>query len=103
MKISRKTLLISVCMALSPMALPTLSVAGVSVDIDVAPPVPRVEVVPAPRAGFVWAPGFWEWRDGRHVWVGGRWIGERPGFHWAPDRWVQAGPHWHHEPGHWER
>ena len=51
----------------------------------------RVEEVPPPRAGYVWAPGFWEWRGGRHVWVGGHWIGERRGYHWVPDRWEQRG------------
>jgi len=76
---------------------------AVSIDIDVAPPAPRVEVIPAPRTGYVWAPGYWEWRDSAHVWIPGRWIGERHGFHWAPDRWDQVGGHWHHFPGHWER
>ena len=40
----------------------------------------RVETVPEPRVGFVWAPGFWEWRDHAHVWVPGRWMGERRGY-----------------------
>lgn len=31
----------------------------VSVGIGVAPPPPRYEVVPPPRAGYVWAPGYW--------------------------------------------
>ena len=81
----------------------SVSPGAVSIDIDVAPPAPRVEVVPAMRAGYVWAPGYWEWRDSAHVWIPGRWIGERHGFHWVPDRWDQAGGHWHHFPGHWER
>ena len=54
---------------------------AVSIDIDVAPPAPRVEVIPAPRAGYVWAPGYWEWRDSAHVWIPGRWMGERHGYH----------------------
>jgi hypothetical protein len=81
----------------------SVSPAAVSIDIDVAPPAPRVEVVPAPRAGYVWAPGYWEWRDSAHVWIPGRWIGERHGYHWVGDRWDQVGGHWHHFPGHWER
>jgi hypothetical protein len=82
---------------------PVVSMGGVIVDVDVAPPVAQVEEVPAPRAGFAWAPGFWDWRGHNHVWVRGHWIRERAGYHWAPDRWVQNGPHWHHEVGHWER
>jgi hypothetical protein len=81
----------------------SLASAAVSIDIDVAPPEPRIEVVPAPRVGYVWAPGYWEWRGNAHVWVAGRWIGERHGYHWIGDRWGQVGGHWHHFPGHWER
>src|SRR5206468_6316324 len=75
--------------------------------IEVAPPPPQVEVVPAPRPGYVWAPGYWAWEGGRHVWVAGRWIPVHRGYYWVPDRWVEyrgpRGPHWHFEPGHWER
>src|ERR1700729_715930 len=72
------------------------------VDIDVAPPAARVEVVPAPRAGYVWAPGYWNWEGHRHVWVAGRWIHERPGHQWVNDNWVQRDGHWHYEKGHWD-
>jgi len=99
---STKALFLTLCMAGSA-AIAPLATAGVGIDITVAPPAPQVEVVPAPRVGYVWAPGFWEWRGNAHVWVGGHWIAERRGYHWAPDRWVQVGPRWHHEPGHWER
>jgi hypothetical protein len=93
----------SVCIASSAIVAPTLGTAAVQIDIDIAPPAPRVEVLPPARPGFVWAPGFWEWRDRAHVWVPGRWVPERRGFHWVPDRWEQRGPHWHHVEGHWER
>ncbi|HEY2144477.1 MAG TPA: YXWGXW repeat-containing protein [Steroidobacteraceae bacterium] len=101
MKTSRKAFLLGLCMAASATAIPTIASAGVAIDIDVAPPVLRVETVPQPRPGYVWAPGYWDWRGHDHVWVGGRWIGERYGYHWVPDRWEQRGPHWHHNPGHW--
>jgi hypothetical protein len=32
---------------------------GVSVVIGNAPPPPRFESVPAPRRGYIWAPGYW--------------------------------------------
>lgn len=79
------------------------SYAAVNIDIDVAPPPARVEVVPPARAGYVWVPGYWEWRGHRHFWVAGYWIPERRGFHWVPAHWVARGPHWHFEPGHWAR
>jgi WXXGXW repeat (2 copies) len=103
MRAFRKALLLGVLMAAGGVAAPTIASAGVSIDIDVAPPPVRVEAVPEPRVGYVWAPGFWEWRDRAHVWVPGHHIRERRGYHWVSDHWVQAGPHWHHERGHWER
>src|ERR1700737_4109419 len=103
MRVSRKSLLLGLVIAAGVVGAPTIASAGVFVDIGVAPPPPRVEVAPPPRAGYVWAPGFWEWRGNAHVWIPGRWMGERRGYHWAPDRWEQRGPHWHHERGHWER
>ena len=103
MKSSRKALVLGLMMAAGAVAVPTIAPAGVFVDIDVAPPPVRVEPVPEPRVGYVWAPGFWEWREHEHVWVPGHYLRERRGWHWAPDRWEQRGPHWHHERGHWER
>jgi hypothetical protein len=72
------------------------------VTIGVPPPAPVYEVVPAPRAGFVWAPGYWYWDGGRHLWAPGRWMAERPGYHWVPDRWAHVEGGWHHEYGHWD-
>ena len=103
MKESRKALVLGFMMAAGAVAAPTIASAGVAIDIDVAPPPVRVEAVPPARVGYVWAPGYWEWRDRAHVWVPGRWMGERRGYHWVPDRWEPRGPHWHHERGHWER
>ncbi|HEY6452854.1 MAG TPA: YXWGXW repeat-containing protein [Steroidobacteraceae bacterium] len=97
----QRVLLIALLMTAGAMAGPVS--AGVNLDIDVAPPAPRVEAAPPPRAGYVWAPGYWAWRGHRHIWVRGHWMHERRGFHWVPDQWVQAGPHWHYVPGHWER
>ena len=73
------------------------------IDVNVAPPPERVEVVPAVRAGYVWAPGYWRWDRGRHVWVKGYWVRERRGYHWTPHRWQERGKRWHFEAGHWDR
>jgi len=35
-----------------------------------------VVVHPAPRPGYIWSPGHWEWNERRHVWVAGRWIAD---------------------------
>jgi hypothetical protein len=59
------------------------------VAIDMAPPAPMHEIIPAPRHGYVWAPGHYDWRHGQYVWISGRWMSERPGYVWQEARWVQ--------------
>ena len=63
--------------------------AQAQVYVQVAPPPPRVEVVPAPRRGMVWAPGHWEWRNNRHTWVRGVWMRERAGYRYREPAWVE--------------
>lgn len=82
-------------------ALPAWSAVGI--DIEVAPPAPRVVEVPPPRAGFVWAPGYYRWDGHQHVWVDGRWLAERRGFHWVPEHWDERHGRYHFEAGHWVR
>ena len=95
--------LATLCVAAAVSLSPAVSSAGVNIDVDVAPPTPRVEVVPPARAGYVWGPGYWEYRGHKHVWVAGRWMREHRGMHWDPAHWEQRGTHWHLERGHWER
>src|ERR1700749_1874943 len=45
----------------------------------IAPPVPRVAIVPAPRRGWIWSPGYWSWTGAAYVWIDGIWLMERPG------------------------
>jgi hypothetical protein len=66
-----------------------------------APPPPREEARPDRRRGHEWAPGHWEWRNGRHVWIAGHWVRERRGSHWVPDQWVERNGRWHLVRGHW--
>jgi hypothetical protein len=101
MKTGVKALILSLSIAGGALLAPVI--ASAQIEITVAPPEPRVEVVPEPRPGYVWAPGYWGWRGGAHVWIGGHWIGERRGYHWVPDRWEQRGDHYHYWKGHWER
>jgi hypothetical protein len=73
--------------------------------VQVAPPAPRVEVVPAPRAGNVWIPGHWRWspRAGQYAWVPGQWKARRAGYVYAPATWVQVGGAWRYREGTWIR
>jgi hypothetical protein len=77
--------------------------AAIGIDINVAPPEPRVIVAPPPRAGFVWAPGYWRWNGHAHVWHDGYWVRARRGYHWVPDTWANNGGRYHYSRGHWER
>jgi hypothetical protein len=95
----------------SPFALPTVSALmlicsaapafSAVIDIQVAPPAPRVVEAPAPRPGYAWAPGYWRWDGHQHVWVDGRWLRERPHQHWVAEHWDEHGGRYHFEPGHW--
>ncbi|WP_322104254.1 hypothetical protein [Paraburkholderia sp. J41] len=66
-----------------------------------APPPPRVETVPPPRAGYAWDPGHWRWAHGGYVWAPGHWRPVRAGYRWVPGHWVARGPNWRWVPGHW--
>jgi hypothetical protein len=79
--------------------------ARVHVDIyaNVAPPPLRAEIVPAPRRGYVWVPGYWGWSHHRHHWNRGHWARERRGYHYVPSRWDRDGDRWRYYGGRWER
>jgi len=66
-----KTSLIAVAIAAGTLGAVTTTPAAAQAvfQVQVAPPPPRVEVVPAPRRGQVWVPGYWDWRGHRHVWA----------------------------------
>lgn len=68
-----------------------------------APPPPRYERIPPPRPGYLWAPGYWEWRGHRHEWVGGRWLVERPGYRYNPPHWAEREGRWYRDEERWER
>jgi hypothetical protein len=104
MLMQKRTLLLASLLLAAGALTPVLSQAGVAIDINVAPPAPVVETVPAPpQPGYVWAAGYWNWEGGRHVWVPGHYMEPRPGYRWEPDRWDHRGDRYHYEPGHWAR
>ena len=77
--------------------------ASAEIYVNIAPPAPRYEVVPAPRAGYIWAPGYWDWRGNRHIWLRGHWERERQGMYWHPNRWTEREGRWSLEKGRWDR
>ena len=96
-------LLLAATLASTLGAMPLASYADIGVAIRVAPPAPRVVAVPAPRPGYVWAPGYWDWRYNRHVWHDGYWVRSRPGYVYAHPEWVQRDGHWVLMRGGWRR
>jgi hypothetical protein len=98
----RKIVLASL-VAVSFASVPLASFAERAVIVQVAPPAPRQEAIPAPRRGFVWAPGHYEWRHRRHEWVSGSWLRERRGYAFHEPRWVERNGHWEMEHGRWVR
>jgi hypothetical protein len=81
----------------------SVSVATADVFVRVAPPAPRTEVMPAPRKGYVWTPGYWDYRAGRHIWVQGTYVREKHGYHYANPQWHERDGRWVLERGHWSR
>src|SRR5262249_31167381 len=99
---STKTTMLCVALGVGAIGLPTVGSARVYVDVDIAPPPARVEVIPEARVGYVWAPGYWRWGGHEHVWVNGHYIRERHGHHWVADTWEPREHRWHYVRGHWD-
>lgn len=89
-------------LSLGAVAIPTAAQAQ-AIVIQTAPPPPRFERVPPPRRGYVWSPGHWEWRGGRHAWVGGVWMRERPGYAYRAPEWRQVDGRWQYASPRWDR
>jgi hypothetical protein len=102
----KRILCAAAAIALSTAAfVPTQAVAQVGFNIVIgnAPPAPRYEVVPAPRNGYEWAPGYWNWNGSRHVWTEGHWERARAGYYYEQPQWQQANDGWRLHQGGWQR
>ena len=97
-----KRKLLLAALAFSSIGIAPLASAA-SIYVDIAPPAPRYEVVPAPRAGYVWQEGYWDWEHGRHHWHKGYWVKERHGMYWHPSRWEEREGRYHFVQGRWDR
>ena len=99
---TRKLLLGTIVASTLAVVAPTAH-AAVQVYVNTPPPAARYEVVPAARSGYVWAPGYWNWRNNRHVWVKGGWQRERTGYYYHPNRWLERDGKWYNERSRWDR
>ncbi|APV48658.1 hypothetical protein BWI17_02525 [Betaproteobacteria bacterium GR16-43] len=93
------TTLVASAMLATAAAKPVL--ADTDIYLNFGPPAVRYETVPAPRVGYVWAPGYWDYRGSRHVWVNGHYIRARPGYVYAPPTWRQDNGRWHLQHERW--
>ncbi len=75
--------------------------ATAQVYVQIAPPPARYEVVPAPRHGYVWAEGHWEWNGHRYRWIRGTWMRARPGYRYYAPHWVERNGQWYMEHRGW--
>jgi hypothetical protein len=94
-------------MATAVMAPITPASAQVSITFGAPPPPVRYEAVPAPRAGYVWAPGHWRLANDQYVWQGGQWYQARPGYRYVPDNWERytdnGRERWRYHASRWDR
>ena len=99
--IRTRVFVLAAALAAAVTALPAAARDSVGLYVNVGPPPPRVEYVPASRPGYVWAPGYWNWNGHKHVWVKGHQIRNHHGERWVPERWDQHDGRWRLEHGHW--
>ena len=98
----RKLMLGSLVAAtLAGMSIPAAARSNVDFHVSFGPPAAPVEYVPAPRAGYVWVPGYYGWRASRYHWVAGHWIRHRPGYHYQPARWVHRHGRYYYRAAGW--
>ena len=87
---------------LGALALPAAARTNVDLYVTLGPPPPvYYEPVPAPRVGWVWVVGYWDWRHSRHQWVVGHWVRSRPGYAYYAPRWYEHDGRWYVAQGGW--
>ena len=72
------------------------------IEIQIAPPADRVEVIPAPREGYIYERGHYDWDGGRYVWHEGHFIQKREGHVYRPYALEHRGDRWYYRRGHWD-
>jgi hypothetical protein len=83
-------------------AMPAVAASPSEIINRTPPPPQREEAAPQPKNGFVWSPGFWEWRGTGYKWSPGEWIKERRGHQWQPYGWQERDGRWHFVHGGWQ-
>ena len=81
-----------------------VSAASINFDVDVAPPAPIYEQMPA-REGYVVTPGYYQFDAQRHAhtWVKGAYEPKRSGQHYVGATWQQQNGRYGFDAGHWDK
>src|SRR5205085_7443490 len=91
-----RNLVSALVLALGTAGAATLSQAAVlEFDVGVAPPAAPVEVVPAPRAGYIYEPGHYASGGNKYVWTEGHFFRNREGHTWTPFVFERRGDLYH--------
>jgi len=98
-----RKLIIGSLLAASLGALALPAAARTEVFVNIAPPPLRYEPVPVHRVGYVWVPGYWDYRGHRYVWIGGHYARHRPGHYYAQPVWVSDHRGYYVRHGGWRR
>jgi len=100
----RKPMLASLAAALALGAFPAFSaVEFTTIDVQAAPPPLRTEVQPPARAGYVWIPGYWDYRDRGYTWIDGHFEASRPGYVYVAPRYEEHEGRWRMYAGGWDK
>ena len=98
-----RSIVVALAMALGMLGMAaTTNAKVVELEIGVAPPADRVEVVPAPRPGYIYERGHYIVEGDRYVWHEGHFFREREGHRWEPYVLERHGDRWHYRGGHWD-
>lgn len=98
----RKSVVAVLCASIGIVSLP-MAAGAATIYLSIAPPELRHEVVPAPRRGYVWSPGYWNAKGSRHVWQRGHWERNRVGYYRSAPTWTQRDNRWELQRGRWNK
>jgi hypothetical protein len=82
---------------------PPVGEAAKLVQVTMAPPADRVEVIPVrPAPAYSWIHGHWSWDGAGYRWVGGHWGFVPRGYHeWVHGHWYRSGNYYFYTNGYW--
>ena len=100
---NQRNLFLAAIVASTFAAVPLPAAAAIDFHVNIAPPAVRYEAAPAPRAGYVWAPGHWEYRSNKYAWTKGHFERERSGYHYHPMQWSEHDGNWYRYNSRWSR